>query len=128
MHPKAGKHCQDRWPVSQQVLIVASASAAKQRPFPISNSENVDLLHDATDAATGKHRHGDVAVYVDRHRRESPATTQPRHRLRTARLDQHHALCQSVISHHSPLSHRSPSIGGCRVIGALPDSHIEQEK
>jgi hypothetical protein len=65
----------------------------------------VDLLPNAADAATGKHRRCDVARYVNRHSRESASATQPRHRLRTARLDQGNALRQDVISHDFALSH-----------------------
>lgn len=56
----AKKRWQHRWPISQQVLIAGAATAAKPRPLPISKRENVDLLPDAADAATSKHRHCDV--------------------------------------------------------------------
>jgi hypothetical protein len=73
----------------------------------------VDLLPDAADAATGEHRHCEVTGHVDRHRCESPSTTQARHRFHAARLNQGHALCQDVVGHYFALAlidERSPSV------------------
>ncbi len=97
--PQAEIARQYRGPVGQYLFVARAAATSKPRPPPISKGQHMRLLPDAADSSTGKHRHGHVIGYVDRHRHEAPSAAQPLDGLQAWRLDQCNALCQDVVGH-----------------------------